>query len=269
MAINEWPVNERDKAYSEAGPHSIQGLYRLGNAAAILRIERSTGGLDDSVAVADNDVDAVAKTSPQCDELARLKKRKADALGSFFERLDEMECELAASPAPQQQTGIKSYIVVVEGLDGSGKSSLVEQLSQRLHEKYSHAGAKVVAWATPTASLSAVRPVFDKRGGPVARAFYMVSNYMLQYELQQLEKRQQLLLSQEDIGPDSKTSTSPPRRSIIGSRNRSMVHKHGGLFSVMEEYGGRDGIGRRPRVLYISLAGRLKAAGYTMPVAGG
>jgi hypothetical protein len=23
MAINEWPVNERDKAYSEAGPHSI------------------------------------------------------------------------------------------------------------------------------------------------------------------------------------------------------------------------------------------------------
>lgn len=208
MAINEWPVNERDKAYSEAGPHSIQGLYRLGNAAAILRIERSTGGLDDSVAVADDDVDAVAKTSPQCDELARLKKRKADALGSFFERLDEMECELAASPAPQQQTGIKSYIVVVEGLDGSGKSSLVEQLSQRLHEKYSHAGAKVVAWATPTASLSAVRPVFDKRGGPVARAFYMVSNYMLQYELQQLEKRQQLLLSQEDIGPDSKTSTN-------------------------------------------------------------
>jgi thymidylate kinase len=104
-----------------------------------------------------------------------------------------MERELSAAPASPQQTVVKSYNVVVEGLDGSGKSSLVNQLSQQLQEKYSKKGATVVAWATPTASLSAVRPVFDKRGGPVARAFYMVSNYMLQYELQQLEQQQKQL----------------------------------------------------------------------------
>ena len=39
--------------------------------------------------------------------------------------------------------------------------------------------------ATPTSSMACVRPVFDQRGGAIARAFYMVSNYMLQYEIQQ------------------------------------------------------------------------------------
>ncbi|KAL3778570.1 hypothetical protein ACHAW5_007025 [Stephanodiscus triporus] len=107
------------------------------------------------------------------------------------ERLDDMERELSASPASPKQTVVKYYIVVVGGLDGYGKSSMVKQLSQRLQEKYSQKGATVVAWATPTDSLSAIRPVFDKRGGPIARAFYVVSNYMLQYELQQLEKQQQ------------------------------------------------------------------------------
>jgi thymidylate kinase len=58
-----------------------------------------------------------------------------------------------------------------------GKTSLVRSLTETLP-----AGS---AWSTPTASMAAVRSVFDRRGGAVARAFYMASNYVLQYEIQQ------------------------------------------------------------------------------------
>jgi hypothetical protein len=68
-----------------------------------------------------------------------------------------------------------------------------------LQEKYSHKHGKVVAWAIPSASLSVVQPIFYKPGGPAAHTFYMVSNYMLQYKLQQSEKEQQLLLLQGEI----------------------------------------------------------------------
>ena len=44
--------------------------------------------------------------------------------------------------------------------------------------------------ATPTASISNVRPVFDKAGGSIARAFYMCSNYILQYEIRKACKQQ-------------------------------------------------------------------------------
>ena len=43
--------------------------------------------------------------------------------------------------------------------------------------------------ATPTASISNVRPVFDKAGGSIARAFYMCSNYILQYEIRKACKQ--------------------------------------------------------------------------------
>jgi thymidylate kinase len=51
----------------------------------------------------------------------------------------------------------KSIIIVVEGLDGSGKSSLVNKVAQHLQEKYSSKGVEVVAWATPTALLTAIK----------------------------------------------------------------------------------------------------------------
>ncbi len=235
---NEWHINERDKAYGEAGPHPIKGLYTLGNAAAILRFERSAGGLDDSVAVVDDDdIDAVGTPLPQSDELVdeRLKKRKTKALRLFFERMDCMERDISAYPPPLT----KSIIVVVEGLDGSGKSSLVEQLTQQLREKYSSKGAKVVAWATPTASLAAIRPVFDKRGGPVARAFYMVSNYMLQYELLQMERQ---LHSEGGIDLDSSASSTRQSYRLIVIVDRwytstvaysvSWKNTHGGIESI-------------------------------------
>jgi thymidylate kinase len=76
-----------------------------------------------------------------------------------------------------------------------GKTSLVRSLAETLPT-----GS---AWSTPTASMSAVRSVFDRRGGAVARAFYMASNYVLQYEIRQAydEYQQQSSSTRPEPGP--------------------------------------------------------------------
>ena len=84
---------------------------------------------------------------------------------------------------------------------------------------------QAVAMATPTASLKAVRPVFDKRGGIVARAFYMVSNYVLQYEIQ--------------------TTTTATTTTTTRGVGRSLVRIDPGLYHWMEEYYERFYRGRR------------------------
>lgn len=63
--------------------------------------------------------------------------------------------------------------------------------------------------------MAAVRSVFDRRGGAVARAFYMASNYVLQYEIQQTyeahEQRQQQRQRQKQAAlfTDADTNTEP------------------------------------------------------------
>jgi thymidylate kinase len=166
---------------ADSSGRSIEGLYTFHSATTILRIAHALGELDTSVI----DMDADTAT----------EKAKTEVLEVFFERLNLVELELESglyrsNPNPQ----LTSSIVVVEGLDGSGKSSLVEHLARNLNslkdqqEEQEHQGITAVAWATPTDFMATVRPVFDKRGGPVARSFYMVSNYMLQYEIQQYER---------------------------------------------------------------------------------
>ena len=181
-------LEDRNKAYSTAVPHgSIEGLFTFHGAATILRISRSLGELDVSVVVGDDAVED-----------------KDEILQSFFKRLALVEQSLLSRNALEQvssesQVVVHSVVVAVEGLDGSGKSSLVQGLTESLSHRqqngdYSTDDVTCVAWATPTHSMAQVRPVFDKRGGPVARAFYLVSNYFLQFDVQQLErqiKRQQ------------------------------------------------------------------------------
>jgi thymidylate kinase len=183
-------LSQCNSAYNQAVPHGIQGLYSsLSAAATILRIARAMGELDVSVALP---------------ILGDDNTRTGDEiLQDFFQRLDEIERELSR-PVPQSRQPpcyhvghtskprIHSYIAVVEGLDGSGKSSLVDNLVAALNEEGtagSVPGQRVIAkaMATPSQSLTSIRPVFDKRGGPVARAFYAVSNYILQHEIQQLQ----------------------------------------------------------------------------------
>jgi thymidylate kinase len=124
----------------------------------VLRIARSFGELDDSV------------------------EKTPGALDEFFEQLNVLENHLLVlDPLPQHTI---PYICVVEGIDGSGKSTLVKNLADSLQEPPSvGGGARACACATPPSSTTSVRPVFDKRGGAVARAFYMVSNYILQNEM--------------------------------------------------------------------------------------
>ncbi|GFH48022.1 hypothetical protein CTEN210_04498 [Chaetoceros tenuissimus] len=68
----------------------------------------------------------------------------------------------------------KKFIIEIEGVDGSGKTSLVQNLAKSLY------GAAV---KTPSSSLSAIRPLWDHRGGILARAFYFITNYILEYEI--------------------------------------------------------------------------------------
>ena len=45
----------------------------------------------------------------------------------------------------------------------------------------STATTAAIATKTPSSSLKEIRPLWDHRGGILARAFYMVSNYVLAY----------------------------------------------------------------------------------------
>lgn len=165
-------LEDRDVAYGTAVAHrDIAGLYSGFQAAAtILRIARSLEELDESV--------ALASSSP--DE---------KALDGFFETLDEVERHLVP-PRSNVESVYPShvpFVVAVGGIDGSGKTSVVQELASRVNGMTIGARqVRAVSMGTPTESLSSVRPVFDKRGGFVARAFYMVSNYVLQYEIRRL-----------------------------------------------------------------------------------
>lgn len=148
---DECSIDQRNEAYAGAVPHGISGFFtNFYSAATVLRVARQLQELDRTVALSPSSLD------------------------EFFSLLAKVEGELQAKSQKQP------FVVVVEGLDGSGKSTLVETLATSLEN------AK--ACATPTASLKDVRPVFDKRGGPVARAFYMVTNFILQHEIRNNEK---------------------------------------------------------------------------------
>lgn len=142
-------AQDRNQVYADAVSHGISGYYRsFATAATILRIARPE--LDSSVL------------------------ETPTGLGDFFDLINTVEGSLSTV---QQQHGLmQPFVVAVEGLDGSGKSTLVTTLAEALGGH---------ACATPSASLMAVRPAMDKRGGAVARAFYMISNYVLQYEILQ------------------------------------------------------------------------------------
>ncbi|KAL3817397.1 hypothetical protein ACHAXA_011026 [Cyclostephanos tholiformis] len=71
-----------------------------------------------------------------CDD--RLGRRKTEESRSFFERVDDMESDLISFPPP-----------------------IADVFYRRRRNR-----TRVIAWATPMASLTAVRYVFDERGGP-------------------------------------------------------------------------------------------------------
>jgi hypothetical protein len=79
----------------------------------------------------------------------------------FFDELDVVEQSLIDGPPPHLP-----FYVVVEGLDGSGKSSVVKAIAQSSDEYRSA--------RTPPENIDNVRSALDRCGGSLARAFYMV-----------------------------------------------------------------------------------------------
>ena len=124
---------------------------------------------------------AVLRTSRFLGQLVE-EGEETPQLTSFFDLLAKVEMFLLSSTSGAFEDYDNVFVVVVEGLDGSGKSSLVQGLTS----SSSFFGYECQATGTPTASMTAVRPVFDRQGGLVARAFYMCSNYVLHYEIHQL-----------------------------------------------------------------------------------
>lgn len=159
----------------DASAHNINGLWpNFSSAATVLRIARSLGELD----------------SADCD----VGEEEKGSLDDFFHVLLEVEQELERD-AYTMRNASNIVVVTIEGLDGSGKSLLIRNLGQGL-KREQQVGA-VHLYSTPPKSLSAVRPVFDKRGGPVARAFYMCCNYILQHEM----AKQATLIHEESSTP--------------------------------------------------------------------
>ena len=72
-----------------------------------------------------------------------------------------------------------SPVVVVEGLDGTGKSTLVLNLKEKL-------GQFAVCLKSPPEELSHLRSYFDEQPKKMRRAFYVLGNYACAVRMQLL-----------------------------------------------------------------------------------
>lgn len=108
-------------------------------------------------------------------------KQSSPELDAFYGRLDSISKSLQRDPKalvlplnPQRNF----TFAVIEGLDGSGKSSAVKHLMQLLGGP-----SKCLTTRTPPASMSSIRPVFDTMEDVIQRAFYSSSNYVAALEI--------------------------------------------------------------------------------------
>lgn len=76
-------------------------------------------------------------------------------------------------------------LIVVEGLDASGKTTVTRLLSKRL------GGIKM---STPGPQFSALRPFFDQQPNHIRRAYYSLSNYAAAFEINKLLEKQPVVL---------------------------------------------------------------------------
>lgn len=115
----------------------------------------------------------ILRTALHKNQLDKSLQQENNSLTSFFSLLSLAQTTLSDAPSPPP------FIVAVEGLDGTGKTTLVKALASSLHPYTTS------ATGTPPASIAGVRNVFDACGGIVSRAFYMASNYLMQREIRQ------------------------------------------------------------------------------------
>ena len=99
-------------------------------------------------------------------------------VGDFYALLDRVD--RTPSRLDINKIMATKYIIELEGLDGSGKTTLCSKLSEAIPQSLNI--------KTPSVALKEIRPLWDKLGGVLARAFYHVSNYILQHEILECEE---------------------------------------------------------------------------------
>ena len=109
----------------------------------------------------------------------------SEELDALFERVEQLLRRLEGGDG--LAVAADTFVVSVEGLDGSGKSSLVRGLEADIE------GA--VAFHTPPSSIAPLRRLFDNSDTSerTSRAFYSVTNYLALEEIQELRPRLAIL----------------------------------------------------------------------------
>ena len=176
----------------------IPGLFNdFDLPARLLRLARERNDLPDVVVA--------------CDGLMDLM------INNFYELLDKVEAYLT-DPSSQHELNVvkqTKFIIEVEGLDGSGKTTLVRKLQETLP----HA----IATKTPTVSLNDIRPLWDKRGGILARAFYMISNYVLEYEIANFYKEDIIIIDRWYASTCGYTVARPPNDNSASGKDQRPI----------------------------------------------
>ncbi len=102
-------------------------------------------------------------------ELSHPDPEDATVLDEFYQSLTKLQLGLHADEKN------KPTIIELEGLDGSGKSTMAALLESYLVKN----GFNAIRLSTPPDSIKPVRRIFDQVSGTTARAYYMCSNYFL------------------------------------------------------------------------------------------
>lgn len=117
----------------------------------------------------------LSKARPQSSNAAAPSE-----LSAFYKQLDSLNTLLSNNKSALiRSKADKGFMfVVVEGLDGCGKSSAVNGLAALLRKSRT-----VSTTRTPPMSLSKVRSYFDNSSEPIQRAFYSAGNYVAAKEI--------------------------------------------------------------------------------------
>ena len=100
--------------------------------------------------------------------VVQLLDWEALALGTSVSAAASATSSSISSGVPAAGASARGFSVLIEGLDGTGKSTLCAELCRRLDAAYVR---------TPPDSMRAYREYFDAAGGAMREAYYMVGNF--------------------------------------------------------------------------------------------
>lgn len=117
--------------------------------------------------------------------LSVLKSAKYSALPEVEELLNIYSKVEKNNEDSGQKDDRKHPLVVLEGLDGCGKSHTSKLVSQKLNASLR---------STPPPSITSLRPKFDAHDSLLRRAYYALGNYVAADEIKQVLQKQPVVL---------------------------------------------------------------------------